>query len=180
MRLPRDRQAWRADARGLGVNDPQPAAPLFVQSLDEVSAHLGTTERQWRTYAKRPGFPAKIEGKGYDLAALAAWKDENVAQRGDGKLAAKKLEKLELDIRLSALKVAQAERLTVARAAVDALHGLLAQRLKAYLYSKLENEMPPKIAGCDALTIRKYGRALADEIVTTLQRDINSWGEQNN
>lgn len=48
--------------------------------------------------------------------------------------------------------------LTVSRADVDELHGKKASRLKSLLYSKLENEMPPKIAGLDALTVREYSR----------------------
>jgi len=70
---------------------------VFVASLDEVSTGLGPTERQWRTYAKRPGFPAKVPGKGYDLAAFAAWKAENIKPAGTGDLAAKKAAKLDLE-----------------------------------------------------------------------------------
>ncbi|MBC7366191.1 MAG: hypothetical protein H7343_05150, partial [Undibacterium sp.] len=55
------------------------------------------------------------------------------------------------------------------------LHGKMALRLKSLLYSKLENEMPPKMAGCDALALRRYGRELADEIVTRLGGDIDQW-----
>jgi hypothetical protein len=33
------------------------------------------------------------------------------------------------------------------------------------------------MAGCDALTLRKFGREMADEIVTRLQLDVDSWSQ---
>lgn len=147
----------------------------FASSLDEVSAALGTTERQWRTYAKRPGFPAKVPGKGYDLAALAAWKAENVKAPAAGDLAARKAAKLELEADLLRLRIEKEKRLSVPRAEVDELHGRMALKLRAFLYARLENEMPPKFAGCDALTLRRYGREMADQIVDTLAKDIEQW-----
>src|SRR3954469_20333685 len=97
------------------------AATTFAKSLDEVSAALGTTERQWRTYAKRPGFPAKVPGKGYDLAALAAWKAENIKAQETGDLAARKAAKLDLEAELLRLRIEKEKRLSVPRAEVDEL-----------------------------------------------------------
>jgi hypothetical protein len=149
--------------------------PDHATSLDELSAILGTTERQWRTYAKRPGFPPKIAGKGYEVAACEAWKAEHIKPQASGELAAEKIKKIQLESELLELKVAREKRLSVPRAEIDELHGRMAMQLKAYLYAKLENEMPPKFAGCDALTLRKYGRVMADEIVTRLQMDVDKW-----
>lgn len=52
------------------------------------------------------------------------------------------------------------------------MHGRMAHRLRSLLYSKLENEMPPKVAGADALALRVYGRGLVDGIEGRLRRDI--------
>lgn len=153
---------------------PEPTG--FVNSWDEVSARLGTTARQWVTYSKRPGFPAKTE-KGYDLAALAAWKAENVGHKSDATLKAAKAEKLAEEIALLRLRRAKEERKYVSIDDVNELHRTMALKLRALLYSKLENEMPPKLAGCDALTIRKYGRALADELVKTLSGEVEKWAD---
>ncbi len=54
------------------------------------------------------------------------------------------------------LRIEKEKRLSVLRAEVDELHDRMALKLRAYLYAKLENEMPPKFAGCDALTLRKH------------------------
>lgn len=154
---------------------PHPVLAGYAVSLDEVAARLGTTERQWRTYAKRPGFPAKMPGKGYDLAALAAWKAENIRPAATGDLAARKAAKLDLEAELLRLRIEKEKRLSVLRSEVDELHGRMAMKLRAFLYAKLENEMPPKFAGCDALTLRRYGREMADQIVDTLAKDIDQW-----
>lgn len=145
-----------------------------ASSMDSVAAELGLTARQWATYSKRPGFPPK-GAQGWDLAAIAAWKEANIKPPATGELAALKAEKIKREIVLADLKIAEQEKKTIPRAAVDELHGRLAQRLRSYLYAKLENEMPPKMAGCDALQHRIYGRELADEIVTTLARDVEQW-----
>lgn len=148
---------------------------IYVVSWDAVSAALGTTARQWITYSKRPGFPKKTD-QGYDLSALATWKAENVrARSGDGDLAARKAAKLDLEAELLRLRIEKEKRLSVLRSEVDELHGRMAMKLRAFLYAKLENEMPPKFAGCDALTLRRYGREMADQIVDTLAKDIDQW-----
>lgn len=152
-----------------------PAPSGFAPSWDAVSAALGTTARQWVTYSKRPGFPSKTP-QGYDLAALAAWKAANVGKSdADGTLKAAKLEKIAEETALLRIRRAKEERKSVNIEEVNDLHRRMALKLRAYLYTKLENEMPPKLAGCDALTIRKHGRALADEIVRTLAGDIETW-----
>ena len=151
--------------------------PTHVSSLDDLSAVLGTTERQWRSYSKRNTFPPKIPGLGYEVAACAAWKAENVKPQSQGDLAAEKIAKTKLEVELLELKVAKEKRLSVPRAEIDELHSRMAMKLRAYLYSKLENEMPPKMSGCDALTLRKFGREMADEIVTRLQLDVDSWAQ---
>lgn len=51
----------------------------------------------------------------------------------------------------------------------------MAMGLRSLLFTKLENAMPPKMAGCDALALRKYGRELADELVTRLAQDVDKW-----
>lgn len=157
------------------MSDAPERDPRFASSLDDLSAALGTTERQWRTYSKRPDFPRKVAGKGYEIEACRRWKEENIKPQSSGDLAAARREKVKLEAELLQLRIEREKRLSVLRAEVDELHGKLAMKLRAFLYSKLENEMPPKIAGCDALAIRKYGRALADEIVTTLAKDIAQW-----
>lgn len=146
-------------------------------SLDELAAVLGTSERQWRGYAKRNSFPPKHPQLGYEIAACAKWKEENVKAQTTGELAAEKIAKTKLEVELLELKVAREKRLSVLRSEVDELHGRMAMKLRAYLYSKLENELPPKCAGLDALAMRKIGREMADEIVTRLQLDVDKWGE---
>jgi hypothetical protein len=150
--------------------------PTHVSSLDDLSAILGTTERQWRSYSKRNTFPPKIPGLGYEVAACAAWKAENVKPQSQGDLAAEKIAKTKLEVELLELKVAKEKRLSVPRAEIDELHGRMAMKLRAFLYSKLINELPPRLAGQDALTIRLACREVADEIVTRLQMDVDSWG----
>lgn len=145
----------------------------FAASLDEISAALGLSERQWRTYSKKPGFPEKTAGKGWDVAAVAAWKEANVKQQQASKLSDVKKE---AEIILLNLRIDREKRLSVPRAEVDELHGRLAMRLKAFLYSRLVNEMPQKVAGAEALAIRVYAQATVDEIVAALARDIDSWG----
>lgn len=155
-----------------------PAQPQYASGFDELSAILGTAQRAWRTYSKRDGFPAKIAGLGYEVAAVAAWKAENIKQLPTGELAAEKIKKIQLESELLELKVAREKRLSVPRAEVDELHGRMAMKLRSFLYSKLENEMPPKMAGCDALALRKYGRELADEIVSRLRLDVDLWSAE--
>ena len=151
--------------------------PTHVSSLDDLSAILGTTERQWRSYSKRNTFPPKIPGLGYEVAACAAWKAENVKPQSQGDLAAEKIAKTKLEVELLELKVAKEKRLSVPRAEIDELHGRMAMKLRAMLYACLVNEMPPKCSGFDALALRQYGQGLADEIVKTLQRDVDKWSE---
>lgn len=150
--------------------------PEFVGSFDAVAGWLGTSDRQWRTYSQRPGFPVK-HPEGYKLAELERWKADNVAKKEPGALNDLKSELMQRQLELADLKIAREKKLSVSRAEVDAFHSLLSQRLRSFLYAKLEGEMPPKLAGCDALTIRQYGRALADEMVSTLSKDIDAWGE---
>lgn len=150
--------------------------PEFVSSFDAVAGYLGTSDRQWRTYSQRPGFPVK-HPEGYKLAELEQWKAENVAKKAPGALNDLKSELMQRQLELADLKIAREKKLSVSRADVDAFHALLSQRLRSFLYAKLEGEAPPKLAGCDALTIRKHLRALADEMVTTLSRDVEAWGE---
>jgi hypothetical protein len=152
-------------------------AQTHAASFDELAGILGKSERAWRTYSKRPGFPAKIAGLGYDLAAVAAWGAENIKAQATGELASEKIAKTKLEVELLELRVAREKRLSVLRSEVDELHGRMAMKLRAYLYSKLENEMPPKMAGCDALTLRKFGREMADEIVGRLQLDVDKWAQ---
>lgn len=159
-----------------GSQSPAPQ-PTHAASLDELSAILGTSERAWRTYSKRPGFPQKSAAHGYEVAACAAWKAENIKPQASGELASEKIAKTKLEVELLELRVAREKRLSVLRSEVDELHGRMAMKLRAYLYSKLENEMPPKMAGCDALALRKYGREMADEIVGRLQMDVDKWVE---
>lgn len=149
--------------------------PTHANSLDDLSAILGTTERQWRTYSKRPGFPAKEAGKGYDVAACEAWKSEHVKPQASGELATEKIRKTKADADLAELRVAKEKRLSVSRAEVNELLGKMAMKLKSYLYSKLTNEMPAKMAGLDALAHAIYGEELADEIVTRLREDVDQW-----
>src|SRR4051812_49175856 len=111
------------------MQDHLEVTPSYVQSLDEVSAALGTTERQWRTYARRPGFPAKAPGRGYDLAA---WKAENIKAPVAGDLAARKGAKLELETDLLRLRIEKEKRLSVPRAEVDELLGRMALKLRAF------------------------------------------------
>lgn len=153
----------------------EPTQPTHATSLDALSAILGTTERQWRSYSKRNTFPPKIPGLGYEVAACAAWKADNVKPQSQGDLAAEKIAKTKLEVELLELKVAREKRLSVLRSEVDALHSKMAMKLRAFLYSKLENELPPKMAGQDALTLRRFGREMADEIVGRLQMDVDSW-----
>ena len=155
----------------------EPTQPTHATSLDVLSAILGTTERQWRSYSKRNTFPPKIPGLGYEVAACAAWKAENVKPQSQGDLAAEKIAKTKLEVELLELKVAREKRLSVLRSEVDELHGRMGMKLRSMLYACLVSEMPPKCAGFDALALRQYGQSLADEIVRTLQRDVDQWSE---
>ena len=122
----------------------------------------------------RPGAPSPDSRKRYALSELkkflAPQRETGLDTLRDARIEEVKLrsEKLRRDLDLSAKK-------TIPRDVIDSFHALLAQRLRSFLYFKLESELPPKIAGCDALTIRKYTRALADEMVTTMQRDVRTW-----
>lgn len=151
-----------------------PSASGFASSFEEVSAALGLSDRQWRTYSKRKGFPEKGP-HGYDLAALAAWRSENVKTQTTGELAAERSEKLRLEQELLQIKIDREKRSVLPRSEVEDLHGRIAQKLRAVLYATLENEMPGKIAGQDALTCRTYGRALADRLMEILSKDVSEW-----
>ncbi len=155
---------------------PEDQPSGFVASWDEVSARLGTTARQWVTYSKRPGFPGKT-AEGYNLAALAAWKAENVGNKSDSTLKAAKAEKLAEEIALLRIRRAKEERKSVSMEDVDELHRVMGLKMRSYLYSKLDSEAPPKLAGCDALAIRKYLRGVADEIVKNFGQGIDDWKE---
>lgn len=150
------------------------SASGFASSFEEVSAALGLSDRQWRTYSKRKGFPDKGP-HGYDLAALSAWRSENVKTQSTGELAAERSEKIRLERELLQLKIDREKRNVVPRPEVEDLHGRIAQKLRAILYATLENEMPGTIAGCDALTCRTYGRALADRLMGILSKDVAEW-----
>ena len=156
---------------------PRENWPQYAPSLDELAGILGKSERAWRTYSKRPGFPGKIVGLGYDVAAVSAWAVENIKQQATGDLAAEKIAKTKLEVELLELKVAREKRLSVLRSEVDELHGRMGMKLRSMLYACLVSEMPPKCAGFDALALRQYGQSLADEIVRTLQRDVDQWSE---
>jgi hypothetical protein len=67
------------------------------------------------------------------------------------------------------------EGLWVRRDAIDLLHGKLALNLKGLLYAKLEGELPAKCQGYDALALRKFGRQMADDLVSRLAQDIDTW-----
>ena len=123
----------------------------------------------------RPGAPSPNAAKQYDLKELAAF----VASQGDAgnldSLRAARLREIQLRCQRLEMEIARDAGRLVSRAAVDELHGRVGTALRALLYARMENDLPPKLAGCDALTIRKHCRALADELMDTLARGIEHW-----
>lgn len=141
----------------------------------ELARTLKLHRAQLDAFLAKPGAPAPDAKKRYDTKAVAAFIAES---RGAGSLDTLRAARLE-EVRLRCEKLRREldrdAKLTVLRADVDELHGRISHCLRSLLYTKLENEMPPKFAGCDALAMRKAGRDLADEIVTRLARDIEQW-----
>lgn len=140
----------------------------------EASRRLGITRPLLDRILSRGGSPSPNAAKRYDFAALSAFVE---SQRSSGLDSLRDARLAEVNLRCEKLRreLDLDSRKTVRREDVDAFHATLALRLRSFLYVKLETEMPPKIAGCDAMTIRQYGRALADEMVSTLSRDVSTW-----
>ncbi len=140
----------------------------------EASRRLQINRPALDRLLSRSGAPSPDPRKHYALAELAAFitaqRENRIDSLRDARLEEVRLrcERLRRDLALDA-------RRNVPRADIDGFHATLALRLRSFLYAKLETEMPPKIAGCDALTIRRYGRALADEMVSILARDVSAW-----
>ena len=87
-------------------------------------------------------------------------------------------EKLTKENRLLEIKIAEAEKKMVSRAAVDALLLHVSTLAKATMYPALERELPPKVAGRTAEEVSLIGREMADRICEQMQRDITAWSEQ--
>jgi hypothetical protein len=140
-----------------------------------ISKTLKVHRWQLDQFLATAGAPKPDDARTYDVAEVA---DFISTQRSTGsldELRAARLEEVKLKCARLKIELERDEGLWVTRSAVDELHGRTAHGLRSLLYSKLENEMPPKCAGFDALALRKYGRELADELVTRLAQDVDKW-----
>ncbi|MBC7367327.1 MAG: hypothetical protein H7343_11050 [Undibacterium sp.] len=141
----------------------------------ELSRSLKIHRSQLDGFLNKTGAPAPDAKKRYDVREVAAFISAQGGANSLDTLRGARLEEVKLRCEKLRRELDRDAGKTVLRSDVDELHGKMALRLKSLLYSKLENEMPPKMAGCDALALRRYGRELADELVTRLGGDIDQW-----
>ena len=140
-----------------------------------MSKQLKVHRWQLDEFLSKPDAPKPDAARTYDAAAVAEFISSQRSTGSLDDLRAARLEEVKLKCARLKLELERDEGLWVRRADVDELHGRLSHGLRSLLYSKLENEMPPKCAGLDALALRKAGRELADQIVGKLAQDVDQW-----
>jgi hypothetical protein len=150
------------------------ASALKYFTKAQASRDLGITRPTLDRILSRPGAPSPNAAKKYEASALSSFVE---SQRSSGLDPLRNARLREVELRCEKLRreLDLTAKKTILRADVDAFHGLLSQRLRSLLYFKLETELPPKLAGCDALNIRQNLRALADELVGRLAKDVDAW-----
>ena len=167
------------------LNKPSSPTEKFVSSFDALEAATGMSARQWRLYAKRPGFPVKTE-KGYDVLACAEWHKANINTHGQKGTAgatgeglnAKREAKLDEEIRLLKIKAAKEERAVIDANALDQFHLQLAIRQKSSLSQKLITELNPKLEGLSAAERLPLLEQVVDEVCQIMRDSFDEWGEQ--
>jgi len=93
---------------------PSGGCPGLVRTLSRVAAHFGVAERTAANWRAR-GMPGKPGA--YDLAAIAAWRDAQVAGRAASSEAGSELAKVEVELRRLKLAREQGGLVSVAVAA---------------------------------------------------------------
>lgn len=143
-----------------------------------LARQLGIHRVSLDAYLKKPGAPTADAARSYCVRDVAAF---IATERGNSPIDTLRSARLE-EVRLRCEKLRREldrdSRLTVTKADVDQLLGRMAAALKATLYSKLENEVPGKVAGCDAVVIRQHLREVADDLVARFARDVEQWNTQ--
>lgn len=151
----------------------KPQTIIYVTKA-EASRRLKVSRPTLDRLLARQGAPSPNPAKRYSLDELTRF----IAAQGESSVDTLRSARLvEVQLRCEKLRreLDRDAGLTVLRSEVDELHGRMAHGLRSLLYCKLENELPPKCAGYDALALRKYGRELADELVTRLAQDVDKW-----
>lgn len=141
----------------------------------ELSRALKIHRAQLDAFLAKPGAPSPDAKKKYDSKAVAAFIAESRGAGSLDTLRAARLEEVRLRCERLRRELDRDAKLTVLRSDVEALHSRMAHGLRSLLYTKLENEMPPRCAGFDALALRKFGREMADELVGRLAKDVETW-----
>ncbi len=141
----------------------------------ELARALKIHRAQLDAFLAKPGAPSPDTKKRYDTKAVAAWIAESRGTGSTETLRAARLVEVQLRCEKLRRELDRDAGVTILRADVDDLHGKLALNLKGLLYAKLEGELPAKCQGYDALALRRAGREMADDLVSRLAQDIDTW-----
>jgi hypothetical protein len=140
-----------------------------------ISKTLKVHRWQLDQFLAKTGAPQPDDARTYDVAEVAAFIADSRSTGSLDDLRLARLEEVVLKCKRLKVEIEKDEGLWVRRDAIDLLHGKLALNLKGLLYAKLEGELPAKCQGYDALALRKFGRQMADDLVSRLAQDIDTW-----
>lgn len=131
--------------------------------------------RQW--IAKHTDHPADFDDEKW-RAFMAAHElgiaPNRIAKGRDALLK----DKLKTEIRLNGIKIAKEERKLIPADEVRDFHTFMFQRFKSGLYQTFESELPPKTAGADVSTVRKFNTEAVEMLLGTFQAAVKEWDEQ--
>lgn len=143
-----------------------------VRSVGELAEMLGTNRRQIARWRHMPGAPEPIGGGGHDVIAWREFvRSRNLKASGVGRGVdwdALKARKALAEIEDRELRVSIRKRQHVPLPEVEEFISTMAAKLSQAFRSKFEMELPPVLAGRDAVTIQiECSRAL-DDVLTTV------------
>jgi glutathione synthase/RimK-type ligase-like ATP-grasp enzyme len=140
-----------------------------------ISKTLKVHRWQLDQFLAKTGAPTPDDARTYDVAAVAAFISTLRSTDSLDDLRAARLEEVKLKCARLKVELEKDEGLWVRKSDIDLLHGKLALNLKGLLYAKLTEELPSKCQGYDALALRRAGREMADDLVSRLAQDIDTW-----
>jgi glutathione synthase/RimK-type ligase-like ATP-grasp enzyme len=140
-----------------------------------ISKTLKVHRWQLDQFLAKTGAPTPDAARTYDVAEVAAFISTLRSTDSLDDLRAARLEEVKLKCARLKVELEKDEGLWVRKSDIDLLHGKLALNLKGLLYAKLTEELPSKCQGYDALALRRAGREMADDLVSRLAQDIDTW-----
>jgi hypothetical protein len=151
---------------------PTPATPATISTAQlESLSNLG--ERRLRQLAQEGKLPQPTGG--HWPMILTIKRLFAVYQESGPELAKEKLLKMAAQRKLAELEVARVTGLFVPRAEIGPILRNLSLNQRACLQNILENEMPAKLSGLDAITIRARMVETTDKICGMFQTCTRQW-----